>query len=181
MKPIRKFFFYTLLVLSTGLILITLLSLIPNIRFWYYKLLDFPRLQYVLFALIFIFFLVLSTEKWKYPSWLLLSGLISVIIVHGVIIYPYLFGEQTVPQYLEESIKTEDTFSVLLANVLLDNRQSDAFLKIVKQKAPDILLAMEVDTWWTVKLQVLKEYYPYYIEHPLDNAYGMSLYSKLPM
>lgn len=181
MNGIKKFLFYSLIVLSTVLILITLLSLIYDLRFWYYKILDFPRLQYLILSILLLILFILSNKKWKLPSLSLLIGLIAVIVIHGIVIYPYLFGEKSVPDYQAETIQTDDTFSVLLANVLIDNRQSEALLNIVNQHDPDILLTMEVDDWWAKELQVLKENYPYQIEYPLDNAYGMSLYSKLPM
>ena len=41
-----------------------------------------------------------------------------------------------------------------------------------------MVLAMEVDTWWIQNLKPLSETYPYTILNPLDNAYGMALYSK---
>ncbi len=181
MNSIKKFLFYSLIVLSTLLILITLLSLIYDLRFWYYKILDFPRLQYLILGILFLSLFILANTKWNFPSLSLLLGLIAVIVIHGLVIYPYLFGEKTVPDCQAETIKTDDTFSVLLANVLIDNRQSETFLNIVKQHDPDVLLTMETDDWWVEELQVLKENYPYQIEYPLDNAYGMALYSKLPM
>ncbi len=180
MKGIKKYLYYTLLVMSTVLILLTLFSLIQDIRYWYYKILDFPRLQYLLIGIVFLVLFVLFTPKWKFSSLFLLSGLISVLIIHGMVIYPYLLGEKSVQEYAGGA-NSENTFGVLLANVLIDNRESEAFLEIVKLQDPDILLAMEVNNWWANELQVLKEVYPYYMEYPLDNAYGMSLYSKLPM
>lgn len=44
-----------------------------------------------------------------------------------------------------------------------------------------MLLTMEVDKWWVNQLLPLKKTYPFVIEYPLDNAYGMALYSKLPL
>lgn len=181
LNGVKKFFFYTLLVLSSGLILFTMLSLIYNLKFWYYKILDFPRLQYLILGILFTILFLLFNKKWKFPSVFLLLGLIAVVIIHGSVIYPYMFGEKLVPQYQTGTVKTDDTFGVLLANVLIDNRQSGTFLKMVRQKDPDILLAMEVDKWWITQLKVLKEDYPYQMEYPLDNAYGMALYSKLPL
>jgi endonuclease/exonuclease/phosphatase (EEP) superfamily protein YafD len=48
MAIIKKILLYSLLVLSTGLIVLTLLSLIHDLRFWYYKVLDSLRLKYLL-------------------------------------------------------------------------------------------------------------------------------------
>lgn len=181
MAVIKKLLFYSLLVFSTVLILITMLSLIYDLRFWYYKILDFPRLQYLILGLLFLFLFIPMTKKWKFPSLMLLFGLIAVIIIQGIVIYPYLLGQKSVPDFGTGIIKTADFFDVLSANVLIDNRQSEAFLKIINQQDPDILLVMEVDDWWVKELQGLKKNYPYQLEYPLDNAYGMSLYSKLPM
>ena len=114
------------------------------------------------------------------------SGIIKfwisqVLIIHGMVIYPYFLGKVSVPNHIVDSTKVEDTFDVLIANVLIDNRESERFLKIAQKRNPDILLAMEVDGWWSKELQVLEDKDPYKIEYPLDNAYGMYLYSKLPM
>lgn len=181
MNGIKKFLYYSLVVLSTGLILLTLLSLIYDLKFWYYKILDFPRLQYLIFGILFFFLFILSTRKWKVASFSLLLGLAAVILIQGIIIFPYYFGAKSVPDFIKETTKSDDSFVVLLANVLIENRQSAEFLKIVRQVDPDILLAMEVDNWWVKELEVLKEFYPYQMEYPIDNAYGMSLYSKIPL
>lgn len=181
MDSIKKFLFYTLLILSTGLIIITLLSLFKDLKLWYFKILDFPRLQYFLLGLLFSVLLVFSIKKWKVHSFFLAFGLLAVISIHGMVIFPYWFGEKLVPDFESGINKPEDTFSVLLANVLVDNKQSQSFLKIVQQQDPDILLAMEVDDWWANELHILKDRYPFFSEYPLDNAYGMILYSKLPM
>jgi endonuclease/exonuclease/phosphatase (EEP) superfamily protein YafD len=180
MQVIKKILYYSLVAISTGLILVTLLSLIYDLRFWYVKILDFPRLQYLILGIFLLPLFIISTKKWKYPSILLLLGLITVVVIQGSVIYPYLLGNKSVPDYQERG-SADNRFDVLLANVLIENRQSQDFLNIIKNKDPDILLIMEVNEWWINELQSLKEMYPYHIEHPLDNAYGMALYSKIPM
>ncbi|WP_461098900.1 endonuclease/exonuclease/phosphatase family protein, partial [Telluribacter humicola] len=69
----------------------------------------------------------------------------------------------------------------IIANVLVENRQSEPFVQQVRQLNPELVLVMEVDQWWVDQLKVLKTSYPYVVEYPLDNAYGMALYSKLPL
>lgn len=181
MHIFRKVIFYLILSLSTALIIITLLSLVYNLSFWYSKILDFPRLQYFLLAILLLLFFVLLSTKWNVFSYFLLSGLIAVIIIHGSLIYPYLFGEKSVPDHGEGKINAATTFNIIIANVLISNRKAAEFIEIVNQRDPDMLLAMEVDDWWIKELKVLKENYPYRMEYPLDNAYGMALYSKIPM
>ena len=52
-------------------------------------------------------------------------------------------------------------------------------------KAPegklDLLVTLESDHWWQSRLDVLDERYPHAVKCPLDNLYGMHLYSRLPL
>lgn len=181
MSHIKTYLFYALIGLSSLLILLTLFSLIYDLKFWYYKILDFPRMQYLLLGLLFLVLFSLFNTKWTWPSLALLFGLMAVIAINGIVIYPYWFGEKAVADFDATLPKPDATFGVLLANILIDNRQSDSFLNRVQELNPDILLAMEVDDWWVRELEVLKDQYPYVLEYPLSNAYGMALYSKFPM
>lgn len=181
MQVLRKILFYGLIFSGSILILISLLSLLYNLSFWYSKVLDFPRLQYFLLGILMLIGFVLVNEKWNRASYLFLSGLLAVIIIQGSLIYPYFFAEKSVPNIPEDQIRTEDSFDIIIANVLMTNRDHKAFIDLIHQWEPDILLVMEVDQWWTEQLQGLKNSYPYHIEYPLDNAYGMSLYSRFPL
>jgi endonuclease/exonuclease/phosphatase (EEP) superfamily protein YafD len=65
--------------------------------------------------------------------------------------------------------------------VLRDNRNIGKYLQIVKEADPDILLAVETNMWWTEQLQRLEKQYRYVVQYPLDNCYGMLLYSRLKL
>jgi len=73
------------------------------------------------------------------------------------------------------------SFSLLISNVLRDNRNVGKYLAIVRAADPDIVRAVETDQWWTEQLGALSETYPYAITCPLDNCYGMLLYSRLKL
>ncbi|MCL6460783.1 MAG: endonuclease/exonuclease/phosphatase family protein [Flavobacterium micromati] len=79
----------------------------------------------------------------------------------------------------EQGESSSKTISVLSANVYQDNKQYDAFLKLVNQNDPDIILTMESDESWEKALSVLVASYKYSVKVSLDNTYGMHLYSKL--
>jgi len=64
------------------------------------------------------------------------------------------------------------------ANVLMSNHNSEQLISLVNKHQPDLLITLESDSWWENKLSVLKKHYPYFIECPKDNRYGMHLYSK---
>lgn len=40
---------------------------------------------------------------------------------------------------------------------------------------------LEPDDWWVEQAQPLRRELPFAIEHPLDNTYGIALYSRFPL
>lgn len=176
----RKLFHYLFLLVSILLILVSLLSLIEDLALWYAKILDFPRLQYLVLGII-CFILCLSLGKgWKPWNILLCLGLLGVVVIQSTRILPYFIGNKTVPSSSSEGIK-ERTVGIMIANVLMKNRNEKEFLQLVENTDPEMLLVMEVDQWWVEQLQPLKREYPYFVEYPLDNTFGIALYSKLPL
>ncbi len=74
-----------------------------------------------------------------------------------------------------------DTLGLLVANVLTPNREAAKLLRVIRQCDPDIVLAVETDEWWESRLDELESAYPYTLKQPLDNLYGMHLYSRLEL
>ena len=52
---------------------------------------------------------------------------------------------------------------------------------MVAREEPDLLLVVETDQWWVNQLKMLQDSYPYGVERPLANTYGIVFYSKLPL
>jgi endonuclease/exonuclease/phosphatase (EEP) superfamily protein YafD len=93
-------------------------------------------------------------------------------------IYPYtLFASQQVQKARRETPET--TLRLLVANVLMPNRNAARFLELVAAERPDLLLVLEPDHWWEESLRPLKADFPHSLQYPLDNTYGMLLYSRL--
>jgi endonuclease/exonuclease/phosphatase (EEP) superfamily protein YafD len=176
---VRKGIYYFVIFISTIVVLASLLSLFYNLPYWYSKLLDFPRLQYFVLGIACLIGLTLLTRKWNWPTLALVLGLASAMTIHALNIFPYWFGEKSVPDAVQ--VSEENSVGILLANVLISNRESHKFLDLVIKTNPDILLVMEVDQWWLDELESLKEDYPFVVEQPNEVAYGMALYSKLPI
>ena len=61
------------------------------------------------------------------------------------------------------------------------NRHADSLLALVKAHQPDILVTLESNMWWQAQLAVLETEYRYTIQCPLENLYGMHVYSRLPL
>lgn len=46
---------------------------------------------------------------------------------------------------------------------------------------PDLVLLTEPNEWWLEQLESLHVHYPFRVSHPLDNTYGIALYSKMEL
>lgn len=95
-------------------------------------------------------------------------------------IYPYL------PMAPKEMIDAPDTsikgelLSIVFTNVLQSNHEADLLIKFISEKQPDLVLAVETDTWWVNTLSsALGDSYPAKHLQPQDNLYGMAFFTKL--
>ena len=180
METFRKGIGYFIILISTLVILASLLSLIYDVSYWLTKVLDFPRLQYLIAATVCLLAFIPLNRKWRWPSVSLVSGLVAAIVIQCLFVLPYLIGEKKVadsPQQVDE----QNTVSILISNVLIKNRSAEGLLTLVNKYEPDMLLVMEVNEWWMNQLASLEKHYAHIMKHPTDNAYGMALYSKLPL
>ncbi|WP_345161600.1 endonuclease/exonuclease/phosphatase family protein [Pontibacter saemangeumensis] len=181
MQIIKRLFFYILVLAGVLLILLTMASLLYDVPLWYIKVLDFPRMQ-ALVALVLCLLLLLAIRVHRAVSfWLLVSGLVASAFLQGYIIYPYTSLAEKAVEDAASSPENQQRFSLLLANVWMENDDEAALLAIIRDSGPDLVLAMETNRWWTQKLAALSAAYPHKIVYPLDNTYGMALYSRFPL
>lgn len=162
-----------IVLLATGLPLI-------NSEAWWIRIFDFPRMQIaVLTFLASVLAFIYLDFKWKFKLPLLL--ILSVALVYQiqfVVVYTPLFKTQA-----KDSDKpiAENSFTLLVANVRMDNEDKESFHARVKKYAPDILLVTEPDHGWAASISKLGGDFPYSVKYPMDNTYGMILLSKLPL
>lgn len=180
MSTTRNVFYYFILFCSIILIILSFLSLIHDLSLWYSKILDFPRLQYLIAGVFLLILFFLLNKNWNLFSVFVGVGLVATIAIHSFKVFPYLIGDKTVPDADKQAAESSE-IEIIIANVLITNTNYDGFLKIVQKENPDIVLAMEVNKEWVRHLQELKKDFEYHIEYPLDNAYGMAMYSKFPL
>ncbi len=181
MDRLKKWGTYLLLLLGTLLIALTMFSLVDNSTFWYLKILNFPRFQVLIALGICILSTLAIYRKGTFLSVAFLLGLVVSLGLQAYILLPYLPASPEAAMTTTAPADDRTTLRVMVANVLMKNRRADDLLKMVGEKDPTLFLAMEVNTWWTDQLSVLHRRYPHRISYPADNAYGMALYSKLPL
>ncbi|MCB1023147.1 MAG: endonuclease/exonuclease/phosphatase family protein [Acidobacteria bacterium] len=76
---------------------------------------------------------------------------------------------------------SDRTLSIIASNVLIENKDPTALLKLIGEIKPDLVLLAETDQNWMDQIETLKRDYPHFIGHPLDNAFGIAFFSRLEL
>ena len=163
-------------------IILVVVTVLPLWRHphWLVRGMDFPRLQLASAASLLVTAQVLWLDLETAGAWLLVSLTLVCLAWHLWWILPYtIFWRAEVRS--TENPDPRCQLRIITANVLTPNRQADALLSLVDQHAPDVLVTMESDQWWQRHLDKLQTEMPYSMKCPLDNLYGMHVYSRLPL
>ena len=171
---------FILTVLALLLVLATALPLSIR-REWWIRALDFPRLQIAFLAALWL--LVWLTSVAPDGIWLNILALAMIVVslyqFHWI--YPNTeMHRQEVERFNPSMDGICPSFKMITSNVLMTNRNSTPLLSLIKTHKPDIVITLESDQWWQDRLDTLEQY-TYRIACPLDNLYGMHVYSRLPL
>jgi len=183
MKQVLTGLRYVLAALSGLALLLTLLSLVPS-TVWWVQVLGFPRLQLLLvLGAGLLSWLVLGWPTHRRVRTLLLLGCGLGMVAQAWFLWPYLpIAPRAVPTAsLAQASDSASHLRILVINVWIKNRQAARLLQLVQATRPDVVLALEPDAWWVHALAPLHASYPYRVELPRADAYGLALYSRLPL
>lgn len=166
--------------LAAGMVIIWTLLPMVHSDAWYIRIFEFPRVQIALIgATVLLAYVTLVGLRGTF-AWLLAGGLAASVLFQIVRIVPYTPLHRK--QVCDAADPNEtDTLRLIVSNVLTTNHQSEALLQLVRERKPDLLLTVETDRWWEQQLDTLAADYPHSVKHPLDNLYGIHLYSRLPL
>jgi endonuclease/exonuclease/phosphatase (EEP) superfamily protein YafD len=162
--------------------LVIIATALPILRAsaWWVRIFDFPRVQILLLSAAVIALHLLFLRPFRPAAVLFLLLVTASLVFQSWQIYPYtIFAGKQVQNASRETAAT--TLRLLVANVLMSNRNDVAFRQLVAQEEPDLLLVVEPDRWWEERLRPLQTDFPHSLHYPLDNTYGMLLYSRLPI
>jgi len=174
-----RIFRVALVVMSVFFIVSTLLPIIP-LNSWWVQIFVFPRLQIVC-ILLFLALLWLIFFGFRQKLNLIVISLIGVSLVYQFYrIYPYTYLSPTQTKIADVS-DSLSSISAVSANVFMKNREYRELIEVIRKKKPDLVLLLETDEWWAKHADTLLNWYPYSLSEPLDNTYGMMLYSKLKL
>ena len=156
-------------------------SLIPRDE-WWFRGADFPRLQILALGLIAFLLMLLWDAPWDWVREAILIGLIAAVAYQLKMVLPYTFvWKKQVKTVTKTVLQSERQLSLIVSNVLTLNTQYHLLLQQIHQHQPDLILTLESDAHWQQALNVLEDDYPYRVAVPLDNLYGMHLYSRLAL
>ena len=170
---------WLLVALGVTAIAVTVLPLVPSndrwIRIW-----DFPRAQVaacLLGVLLLLPFVAFPGRRLKRAFAALLAMALAWQVFN---IWPYT--PLAAPQAeAAADCSADQEIELLVANVLVDNREAAPLLALVDAVDPDLVLLLETDAWWDEELEPLGDAYPHAILHPLENSYGIHLFSRFTL
>lgn len=166
---------------SVGIFLVVI-TFLPLVRsdYWTFRVFEFPRVQKLTLTLLILLVYPFVSFSNAPLDWVFMLTLAGVVLYLCWQVYP--FTPLAKKQLLKTRITNPDrTLSVVMWNVYQYNRSVQPFLKLSVQTDADIVLLSETDQWWQKNLTQLEKDYPYRVHVPLENTYGMLLYSKLPL
>lgn len=167
-----------LLLLDAMAVALTLLPLARS-QHWWSRGPEFPRAQIAAFVVLLLLAHVAGSDV---PA----EGLIQAILLAclgyqlaWIVPYTPLFPREV--KNARRPLDDARCISVLVANVLMSNRKAPRLRELIKAVDPDMIVLLETDSWWEQHLAQLRETHPHGMDCPLDNRYGMHLYSRLEL
>ena len=168
--------------ITTLTVFLALLTFVPvlRIRHWLVRGQDFPRLQYAALALA-----LLAAQWWLFDwteprSWWPAGLAAACFLYQAYWIQPYT---RLYPTEARTVLAGDGSANlrIMSVNVLMTNRNAHGLLGIIRDADPDFVITLETDRWWQSKLDALEKDYPHTVKCPLDNLYGMHVYSRYPL
>lgn len=170
------------LLLRLVVIVVVVVAILPffNTNRWWVRVWDFPRLQVAGLALCLLF-AGFCLRGWMQRADRVLAGMLAIVVlIEAWFIFPYTpLARETVREVSEPD--PDRTLHIVNANVLMDSRDADALLAILREQDPDIILLAEPNAWWVEQVRSLEKSHPFTVLQPQSNTYGLALYSRFEL
>ncbi|MGE8557648.1 MAG: endonuclease/exonuclease/phosphatase family protein [Acinetobacter sp.] len=168
-------------IVTVFVIWLTFWSLIPRDE-WWIRGADFPRLQILVLGFIALILLLVWDQPWNLSREIIVTALIAALAYQLKMVLPYTFlWKKQVKHVRKHQLKPDKQISLIISNVLTPNNKYHLLIEQIQKYQPDLVLTLESDRMWQKALSVIEKDYPYRVPVPLDNLYGMHLYSRLEL
>ena len=170
--------YITLLLASLFMLFTTLAPHLPG-KHWLIRVWEFPRLQLCVLILLCMTGWFFMTMTHPVAAVVMIMALALAGIYQAIWILPYT---ALWPKQVNQVSKVDDncTLSILTSNVYMYNDNYEGLKTLVRQYQPAMLILLESNQAWQDAMSSIHSDYPHRLACPLENLYGMHLYSKLP-
>lgn len=145
---------------------------------WWVRACEFPRVQ---ISCLIVAVMLLGLFAHGPLRWLTLVIGAASLAIQIWNILPWTPFSKVQMQSADE-VDDRSCVTIIIANVLTPNHNSAKLMEQILYRKPDIVLTLESDLWWEERLDAaLGDEWPNAVKIPLDNLYGMHLYSRLPL
>lgn len=157
----------------------SLISLVRNDH-WTFRVFEYPRLQKLFLNVLVIILYCFLIGTFAPYDILFLTLMAANACYLSYQILPFtVFAKKVIARISHTD--AENQIKIVCSNVFQDNRNTTGCMKVLRQSAPDIILLLETDNFWYQNTKELSEKYPHHVLVPLENTYGMLLYSRLEL
>lgn len=174
----------TILLSYAGLVAVASFVHLIRSDHWLIRIWDFPHLQLTILAAGGMVVWLALGPTLTGPLKFVPVSLLSALAYQGWLIYPYTplhrwqVRRQTTARPAEQRV---DNLRLLVANVYMHNTRMPDVHRLIAKHRPDIVLLLETNEAWCLAMQPIEVEYPYRVLCPLENTYGMLLYTRLPI
>jgi len=166
-----------LIVCSSLILVFTLMPLIKH-ESWVFRIFDYPRLQKFVATCFCIGLLIIYYQR-NHPVlqvFLVLMPLNAAFLLYQI--FPFTRIAKVQVASVSKEIKDQG-ISLMIANVYQENDNFKGCLSEIKKANPDVVLLLETNFKWDEETAALAEDFKFNVKVPLENTYGLLLYSKL--
>lgn len=167
-----------------GLAALVLASILPlsKIPFGAIRGLEFPREQFLFVALLLGVLAAIVLDGGALVAGIGVAAAVAALQLAYIVKFTPLWWRQSLDASDMLSRATDRQVSLIAANVKLSNRDYDRLITLIREQAPDIVIAIEVDQKWIKRLEdELSAAFEHWVRVPLDNGYGLCVMSRLPL
>jgi len=130
------------------------------------------------FKVQYFYISILFTLCFLYFSFFNKKFTIGLLISFIILIFNYL----EISKYcIKPDTDLKSDIKIVLFNVLTSNKKYDKLINEIYLKSPDVVILQEVNKAWLKNIESIKTIYPYFVDCPRDDNFGLSLYSKYPL
>ncbi|MGF7217552.1 endonuclease/exonuclease/phosphatase (EEP) superfamily protein YafD [Spirosoma lacussanchae] len=169
----------------TGFLVLASFIHLIRLDYWWVRIWDFPHLQLTALTVLGLVAWLLADQSTQWPLTIAPVGLLAASIYQGWLIRPYTpLAKKQVRAVRRKgggNQVEENTLRLLTANVFMENTHVPDVKRLIEKHQPDVVLLLETNEAWRQQLEAIEQNYPHRLLCPLENTYGMLLYSRLPL